>query len=102
MPVRISLAKESFDTRYYDTFALPAGIYSSLRIELGEGEGKNWWCVAFPALCMPAAGKDFRDVATGAGFSDDLTASLASGTKFEVRFFVLDLLGRLENFFNKR
>ena len=102
MAVRISLGDTSFDTRFYDTFALPAGVYSSLRIELGNAEGQNWWCVAFPSLCIPAAGKDFRDVAAGAGFSDSLTDSLATGNRYEVRFFVLDLLGKLENFFCKR
>jgi len=100
--VRVSLTDSAFDTRYYDTFALPAGVYSSLRVELGEAEGKNWWCVAFPSLCIPAAGKDFSDVAAGAGFSDNLTGSLSGKNRFEVRFFVIDLLGRLENLFFKR
>lgn len=22
---------------------------------IGEGSGHNWWCVVFPALCLPAA-----------------------------------------------
>ena len=102
MPVKISLAESSFDTRYYDTFALPAGVYQSLKIELGNAQGKNWWCVAFPSLCIPSAGKSFSDVAAGAGFSNQLTNSLASGNKYEVRFFVFDLLGRIENFFFNR
>lgn len=102
MPVSVSLTESCFDTRYYDTFALPAGVYSSLCIKLGNASGKNWWCVAFPSLCMPAAGRDFRDVAAGAGFSDNLTNSLMAGNKYEVRFFILDLFGRIENFFYKR
>ncbi len=99
--VRVTVAEECFDTRYYDTFALPAGVYKSLQIQLGNAEGQNWWCVAFPSLCIPSAGKSFNDVAAGAGFSDGLTNSLAGGNKLEVRFFVLDLLGRIENFFFK-
>ncbi len=50
--VRASVATETFPTRNYDGFALPAGDYVSLRIVLGEGGGKNWWCVVFPPLCM--------------------------------------------------
>ena len=99
MPVRVVLTDTSFDTRYYETFALPAGVYKSLRIELGEAKGQNWWCVAFPSLCLPGAGKSFADVAAGAGFSEPLTDSLAAGNKCEVRFFLLDLLGKIENFF---
>ena len=101
MMVRISLTDESFDTRYYDTFALPAGVYSALRIELGEGAGKNWWCVAFPSLCVPAAGETIEDVAAGAGFSDQLTNSIKQKYGFVFRFYFLDLLGKLENLFSK-
>ena len=95
----VTFCKETFDKRIYDTFTLPAGIYESLRIVIGEGEGKNWWCVVFPEFCMPAAGRGFADVAAGVGFSDALTGALTGEESYEVRFFVLDLLGKLENKF---
>ena len=41
-----------FPTKQYVDFALPAGRYPALKIVLGEGEGRNWWCVVFPPLCM--------------------------------------------------
>ena len=44
-----------FPTRYYGDVALPAGTYRTLRVTIGKGGGKNWWCVVFPALCLPAA-----------------------------------------------
>lgn len=44
-----------FPTRDYEDFRLPAGRYRTLRVTLGEGAGKNWWCVVFPSLCLPAA-----------------------------------------------
>lgn len=50
-PVRLSLRQESFPTRDYTDFSLPAGEYTALRIELGEAAGHNWWCVVFPPLC---------------------------------------------------
>jgi stage II sporulation protein R len=43
-----------FTTRKYDTGTLPAGTYTALRITIGDGNGGNWWCVMFPALCLPA------------------------------------------------
>lgn len=89
--------EEIFDTRFYDTFTLPAGVYDALRITIGEGEGKNWWCVAFPALCIPATAAEFEDVAAGAGFSHDLIGTLEG--EYEIRFYLLDLLGRLEGYF---
>jgi stage II sporulation protein R len=53
--VAAKIAVEDFPTRNYDTFSLPAGKYTSLRVILGEGNGHNWWCVVFPPLCVTAA-----------------------------------------------
>ena len=36
--------------------ALPAGVYDALRVEIGAHAGKNWFCVLYPGLCLPAAG----------------------------------------------
>ena len=32
---------------------VPAGRYAALKIKLGKAEGKNWWCVIYPAMCVP-------------------------------------------------
>lgn len=92
----VSLCREAFDTRYYDTFSLPAGVYEALRITIGEGAGKNWWCVVFPTFCIPATTEGFHDVAAGAGFPDSLNSALTGEEGYEVRFFLLDALGELE------
>ena len=42
----------SFPTKSYGTLVLPAGQYEALRVVIGEGQGSNWWCVLFPALCF--------------------------------------------------
>jgi stage II sporulation protein R len=99
--VHVEVKKGAFPRRSYDTFSLPAGVYESLRITLGEGEGENWWCVVFPSLCLPAAGRSFGDTAAGAGFPDSLTGALEGRCGYEVRFFVLDCLCYLENLFFK-
>ena len=93
----VSLCREEFNTRVYDTFSLPSGVYESLRIVIGEGQGHNWWCVSFPNLCLPATSESFEEVAVGAGFSEKLVQTLSSREDYEVRFFLLDALGRLEN-----
>ena len=93
----VSLCKETFDTRLYDTFKLPAGVYEALRITIGEGNGKNWWCVVFPTLCVPATSDGFADTAAGAGFSDALTGTLSGEKEYALRFYFLDALGKLEN-----
>ena len=97
----VSLQLEEFATRYYDTFTLPAGIYEALRITIGEGTGHNWWCVVFPTLCVGATVEEFEETAQCAGLSDSLTAALAGEEDYEIRFFLLDALGKLENFLHK-
>lgn len=95
----VTLGEETFPRRQYDTFSLPSGVYDSLRIAIGSGEGRNWWCVVFPSLCVPAASEEVEAVAAGAGFSQGLQGTLTG--RYEVRFFLLDCLGRLENLFHR-
>jgi len=94
--VSVSLCREAFDTRVYDTFTLPAGVYEALRIVIGEGQGKNWWCVVFPGLCIPAASEGFETVAAGAGFPEALNQSLSGESNWDLRFGILDAMGKLE------
>lgn len=93
----VTLAKEVFPTREYDTFTLPAGIYEALRVTIGSGEGQNWWCVVFPSLCVSATSDGFEDTAAGAGFSDRLAGTLTGKQEYKVRFFLLDCFGWVEN-----
>ena len=93
---KVTLSTEYYDTRLYDTFKLPAGVYDSLKITIGEHKGKNWWCVVFPSLCLPATTDSFESVAVSAGFDSRLANTLSENRKFEIRFFLLDFLGRIE------
>ncbi|MDE6733465.1 MAG: stage II sporulation protein R [Oscillospiraceae bacterium] len=52
---KAELVEMYFTTREYERLILPAGQYTALRVTLGSGAGKNWWCVIFPQLCLPAA-----------------------------------------------
>lgn len=94
--VQVSLTEEAFTRRDYETFSLPAGIYQALRVVIGEGEGENWWCVVFPQMCMAATSEEAAEVSD---FSDTLNDTLTG--KYEVRFWLLDKLGQLENLFHR-
>lgn len=98
----VTLAKEAFPTREYDTFTLPAGIYESLRVTIGSGEGKNWWCVVFPSLCASATTDGFEDTAVSAGFSDRVAGTLTGKQEYRVRFFLLDCFGWMENWISQK
>ena len=50
--VKVGLEYSNFPAKQYSSVVLPAGKYKALRIIIGEGKGKNWWCVMFPPLCF--------------------------------------------------
>lgn len=56
--VKIEIGNCYFPTKYYGDISLPAGYYDSLKVEIGNASGQNWWCVMFPPLC-------FVDMSTG-------------------------------------
>ena len=92
-PVTVSLRRESFPTREYEGFTLPAGDYDSLRIVLGEGQGHNWWCVVFPPLCLSAA--QTEELQEVMGREDFRLITESEG--YELRFKLLELWGELMN-----
>ncbi len=91
--VSVTFTRERYPEREYDSFALPAGEYDSLRVTLGGGEGKNWWCILFPSFCTSFAG-DAEDDFIEAGFTPEQygTVKKDSGVKYRVRFKILEIL----------
>ena len=57
-PVQVSLVNMYFGTTRYEDFALPAGRYDAVRVDIGGpgSYGQNWWCVLYPGLCTAACG----------------------------------------------
>ena len=56
--IKININNFYFPTKNYGDISLPAGLYDALRVEIGEANGENWWCVMFPSLC-------FVDISSG-------------------------------------
>lgn len=94
--VTVSLLQEQFPRRDYDTFSLPAGTYEALRITIGQGDGHNWWCVAFPSLCLPATTEEFIAAAETSGLSSEQTDLLTGeDVTVELKFRFLDWISFL-------
>lgn len=95
--VAVSLEYTSFPTIDYGDFSLPAGNYQALRVELGEGEGHNWWCVLFPGLCLEPV-SDLAQSAMAEGLTEEDVALLTKdGAEYELRFRILELLDSICN-----
>ena len=93
----VSLRNELFPTREYETFRLPAGVYRTLRVTIGEGEGHNWWCVVYPALCLPASADDLEETCLEAGFTQgEISVLTEDDGEIELEFRTLELLEKLK------
>lgn len=98
-PVTAQITECWFPTKEYENFALPAGDYTTLRIVIGEGEGQNWWCVAFPPLCLGAASQSVEEAAQAGYFDADQTALITGESEgYVLKFKGMELLGELKQF----
>lgn len=96
--VHVRLGKEVFPLRRYDTFSLPCGVYESLRVTIGSGEGHNWWCVVFPSLCLPASMEEMELTAQAAGLSSgEIRLITGESEGYVLRFKLLEIMQRLKN-----
>ena len=95
MPVCVERRRMWFDTRVYETFALPAGMYDAVRVTIGEGRGHNWWCVLFPPLCAGACEQDVEKIAASAGLTKDEAALICGEDGYILRFKLMDWCGKL-------
>ena len=99
--VTAQLTRCWFPTKTYDGFAFPAGEYEALRVVIGSGQGQNWWCVAYPPLCLGAASETVDDAAQAGQFTSG-QAKLVAGDSgpYVLKFKGMELLGKLEGWFS--
>ena len=90
-PVSAAVTTCWFPDKTYGDLTFPAGNYRALRIEIGEAEGHNWWCVLYPALCfmdstnavVPEEGRQkLKNILTEEEYS-----RITADTKFRIRWF---------------
>lgn len=103
--VTIKIGEEYYPTRDYEDVAFPAGKYLSVRLCIGKAEGKNWWCVLFPPICLSAATADtavsksnrLEEAFIAAGLTPDeyriITESKNCDSRYRIRFKILEIIG---------
>ena len=100
-PIAIKINNFYFPTKSYGDISLPSGYYDALRVEIGNAEGQNWWCVMFPSLC-------FIDISSGIVSSDgkeklennldsesyELISENQTSPEFKFKFKLLELFSQ--------
>ena len=93
--VEITVTEEYFNTRTYENVTLPAGKYMAVRVLIGESVGKNWWCVMFPPLCIPASQTDINM------YLDEREVKLVeTNPRYEPRFKIVEIYESIKNHFS--
>ena len=92
---KVYVDKEYFNTREYEKITLPSGVYNALKIEIGEAKGHNWWCVMFPAICLPAVSDD----EINSILNEDEIELINNNNKYEIRFKIVEIYEKIKSKF---
>lgn len=93
-PVTAVISEEWYETREYESFTLPAGYYTSLRVIIGEGEGQNWWCVMYPPMCLDMACESAPADDGIVNYTKEEISLIQTG-KYSIKFKILEELSRV-------
>lgn len=99
--VKVGIQYSNFPTKQYSNIILPAGQYKALKIVIGNGKGKNWWCVMFPPLCFVDENNGVIDKKTDKKLKEALTKeeyeliaqnSRKQSSRVKVKFKIVEML----------
>ena len=91
--VSVNVGENYFENREYDTFTLPAGEYESLNIIIDKGNGKNWWCVIFPQVCVGACSGSLND-----SVSDSASDFAYNAENYVVKFKTVEIFEKVKKY----
>ena len=79
LPYEVDYGYHYFPKKEYRGISYDEGMYESLLVTLGNGEGDNWWCVMFPPFCL-------------------IESNESIGSDIEYRWYIKDLLNKYFQF----
>ena len=59
--VDVSIKNQEFETKYYNNKIIEGGVYKTIVVTIGKGEGKNYWTILYPEYFNVS----FEDINTG-------------------------------------
>ncbi|SHK48705.1 stage II sporulation protein R [Tepidibacter formicigenes] len=100
--VSADLGYSNFPTKKYSNIVLPAGKYKAVKVIIGEGKGKNWWCVMFPPLCFIDINHGITDKKTKKNLTKVLTKEeynmiLVDNNEVKLKFKILEIIEKIKN-----
>lgn len=95
--VKVSVRKRFFPTRHYDGVSLPAGVYDTIDVQIGAAEGKNFWCVMFPEICIGSS-LDKNQEKMSEVLTDDAAELVTESTPtVRFKFRIIEIIENIRN-----
>ena len=94
--VSAHITTTEFPEKTYGSYTFPKGEYEALQIVIGEGTGKNWWCVLYPNMCFRGSVYEVVEEEADESLREVLTpweyAKVFDSGKVKIRFKLLEFL----------
>ena len=85
-----------FPVKTYGAYSFPAGTYEAVEVVIGEGAGKNWWCVMYPNMCFQGSMYEVNDEKAETSLQEVLTQeeydSIIEDSDYKIQFKYLSFL----------
>ena len=60
--IEVLVTRENFPARLYGDMIVKEGEYPTVLVRIGKAEGRNWWCVIYPDLCLYGEKTENNDI----------------------------------------
>jgi len=98
--VSAHITTTEFPEKTYGSYTFPKGEYEALQIVIGEGTGKNWWCVLYPNMCFRGSVYEVVEEEADESLREVLNpweyAKVFDSGKVKIRFKFLEFLQKSE------
>lgn len=99
----IEIGNSFFPKKNYSNITMPSGYYDGLKIKLGKAEGKNWWCVLFPPMCLIDSStckltEESEEILNNSLNLETESLIYSSQTSYQVKFKIVDFINSLTLF----
>lgn len=96
-PVSAKIKNLYFNTRRYEDISMPSGMYDALQIKIGSGQGKNWWCVMYPSMCLF---EECDDKELKESLTDEQYDIVSGEEKYVFKFKAVEYFEKIVSFFS--
>lgn len=102
-PFSIEICNSFFPKKEYNNIDLPSGKYDGLKIKIGNSNGKNWWCVLFPPMCLIDSTTcklpEESNLVLEESISEETYSTISSNTKpYTFKFKIVDFINNIYKF----